>query len=530
MPSPPAPRRTSDVLRELRERFRASSAETVEGFRVLARRLAGAPSSAQLIEALRQDVHRVRGTAGSFGYVDASRLAALLEERVLRWSADPALDRDERATIVDHFVSALTFAFERADAASADAPRRRLLLLGGDAERADALRAEAPLHGFEVRVLEPGQVTPAAVRAVAPHLVVATEAQLETARDAALSVSARLVVLGGDVAATRRALERGPVPPAGALAAGADGREIFELASRLAARNSYRGGTVLVVDDDPLVLALARYVVESADTRVVTLERIGDLVAQVESVAPALLVMDVRPGHESGIELTRALRAQPGLGDLPIILLSSDSGEAMRRVVFEAGADEFIAKPIVPAELRRRIADRLERHRLRRLAEEVDPRSGLPLPARTLRETASFVTLLQRERLPGAVAAIGPRARPTALAEDAWLDEAVRLARALVGAGAVVGLDDESVLLVALGADADTAGARLARLAGDRPADAPAWHAGVASIDGPGDRTPATLRQGALDALRAASAEDVPVRRWTGTRSGGSTTLVRKAR
>ena len=530
MPSPPPPRRTSDVLRGLRERFRASSAETVEGFRLLARRLAGAPSNVELVETLRQDVHRVRGTAGSYGYVDASRLAALLEERVVRWVEEPELDREERATIVDHFVSALTFAFESADAASSDSPRRRLLLLDGDAERAEALRAEAPLHGFEVRVLEPGRATPTAVREVAPHLVVATDARLDEARDAALTVSARLVVLANDVAATRRALEKGPVPPAGALDAGADGREIFELASRLASRSSYRGGTVLVVDDDPLVLALARYVVQGADTRVVTLERITDLVGQVESVAPALLVMDVRPGHDSGIELTRALRAQPGLRDLPIILLSSDSGEEVRRVVFEAGADEFIAKPIVPAELRRRIADRLERHRLRRLAEELDPRSGLPLPLRTRRETTAFITLLQRERLGGSVAAIGPAARPTALAEDAWLDEAVRIARALVGGGAVVGFDDESVLFVALGADAATAGARLARHAGDRPADAPAWHAGVAAADGTGDRTPATLRQGALDALRAAVAEEVPVRQWAGARSSGSMPLVRKAR
>ena len=493
--------------------------ETIEDFRALARRLADEPSDAALVEALRQDVHRVRGTAGSYGYVDASRLATLLEERVARWAADPELDRAERSTIVEHFVSALTFAFEQPDATMAESPRRRLLLLDGDAARADALRAEAPLHGFEVRVLDPSAATPKAVRELAPHLVVATDAQLDAARDAALAVSARLVVLSDDVAATRRALEEGPVPTAGALAAGAEGRDVFELATRLAARNSYRGGTVLVVDDDPLVLALARYVVESADTRVVTLERITDLVSQVESVAPALLLMDVRPGRSSGVELTRALRAQPGLRDLPIILLSSDAGEAMRHVVFEAGADEFIAKPIVPAELRRRIADRLERHRLRRLAEELDPRSGLPLPARTRRETSSFVSLLRRERLPGTVAAIAPSARTTGIAEDAWLDEAVRIARALVGAGAVVGLDEESTLLVALGADPATAAARLARLADGRPADAPVWRAGVAPIEGPGDRSPATLRDAALAALQEARAKDVPVRLWSGARA-----------
>ncbi|HEX6060196.1 MAG TPA: Hpt domain-containing protein, partial [Gemmatimonadaceae bacterium] len=160
MTHPATPKRTSDVLRALRERFRSSSAETVAAFREMARRLADAPSDPGLVASLRADVHRVRGTAGSYGYVDASRLAALLEERVARWAAEPDLDRAERATIVEHFVSALTLAFEQADAESAGVPRRRVLLLAADDERAAALRAEAPLHGFEVRTLDAALATP----------------------------------------------------------------------------------------------------------------------------------------------------------------------------------------------------------------------------------------------------------------------------------------------------------------------------------------------------------------------------------
>ncbi|HEX6058077.1 MAG TPA: hypothetical protein VFZ11_03580, partial [Gemmatimonadaceae bacterium] len=219
-----------------------------------------------------------------------------------------------------------------------------------------------------------------------------------------------------------------------------------------------------------------------------------------------------------------------GLRMLPIIVLSSDVGEAMRRVVFEAGGDEFVAKPIVPAELRRRIADHLERHRQRRLAEELDPRSGLPLPARTRRELDAFVSLLRRERLPGAVGAIGPAARPAGIAEDAWLDEAVRISRALVGAGAIVGLDEDSVLLAALGADAATSSARLVRLAEARPADAPAWRAGIAAIDGPGAQEPATLRAGALEALRAARDADATVREWGGPRTSDASGAIRRVR
>jgi CheY-like chemotaxis protein len=521
MTAPSSPAKTGEVLRALRERFRASSAGTIETFRALARQLAAAPAAPAVVESLRGEVHRVRGTAGSYGFVDASRLAARLEERVDEWAADPALDRDGRSTIVEHFVSALMLAFEAADASESVSPRRRLLLLDAADDHAPALRAEAPLHGFELRVLAPDAATPTAVREIAPHLVVAPGSAIERAREAALAVSASLVVLADDVDAARRRLEAGPVAAAGALPAAAEPTAIFDLASRLALRGSYRGGTVLIVDDDPLILALARYVIESPDTRVVTVAGASDLVARVEAVAPALLLMDTRLARTSGLEATRALRARPGLRDMPIILFSGDASEETRRAVYEAGADEFIAKPIVPVELRRRIADRLERHRLRRLAAGLDPRSGLPLAERTRRELTDFVAFLRRERLAGTVAVLRTDTPPVGGAEDAWLDEAVRLARALVGAGAIVGLDDDGALLVALGCESGTAEARLRRLADERPADAPTWRAGIVDLAGRSASDVAALRRAAVAALGDARTRGVAIWRWLDAAAAG---------
>ena len=74
--------RASDALRTLRERFRETSAGTIALLEELTRQLAADPTAPQTIAELRRELHRVHGTAGSYGFVEASRLAAKIEQRV----------------------------------------------------------------------------------------------------------------------------------------------------------------------------------------------------------------------------------------------------------------------------------------------------------------------------------------------------------------------------------------------------------------------------------------------------------------
>jgi CheY-like chemotaxis protein len=105
--TPPNAEQVNEALRALRERYRASVANTVAGFRYLAAQLTVKPENAEVLESLRRELHRVHGTAGSFGFPDASRLGGVLEARAVRWAADPTFDRGARGAIIAHFASAL---------------------------------------------------------------------------------------------------------------------------------------------------------------------------------------------------------------------------------------------------------------------------------------------------------------------------------------------------------------------------------------------------------------------------------------
>src|SRR5689334_14342815 len=103
----PSNAQTAEALRVLRERYRVTIANTVAALRRLSAQLAVIASAPEVVEALRRELHRVHGSAGSFGFPEASKLAAELEEAAIRWVSDPSLDSDRRAAMTADFANAL---------------------------------------------------------------------------------------------------------------------------------------------------------------------------------------------------------------------------------------------------------------------------------------------------------------------------------------------------------------------------------------------------------------------------------------
>ena len=115
---------------------------------------------------------------------------------------------------------------------------------------------------------------------------------------------------------------------------------------------------ILVVDDDRRLRELLnKYLVEHG-FMVTTVGDAAEARARLKGLTFDLIVLDVMMPGESGLELTRSLRAD---NDVPILLLTA-MGEADDRIAgFESGADDYLAKPFEPRELLLRIASILRR-------------------------------------------------------------------------------------------------------------------------------------------------------------------------
>ncbi len=115
---------------------------------------------------------------------------------------------------------------------------------------------------------------------------------------------------------------------------------------------------ILVVDDDARLRDLLRQFLSGNGFRVTTAKDAADALGKIEAIAFDLLVLDVMMPGESGIELTKRLRAS---SEVPILLLTA-MGEPPERIAgLASGADDYIVKPFEPDELLLRVRAVLRR-------------------------------------------------------------------------------------------------------------------------------------------------------------------------
>jgi two-component system phosphate regulon response regulator OmpR len=176
---------------------------------------------------------------------------------------------------------------------------------------------------------------------------------------------------------------------------------------------------LLVIDDDTRIRALLARYLTMQGYRVTTAASSADAKSRMQSLAFDLLVLDVMMPGESGISLAREVRqGQRGAG-VPIIFLTAN-GEVQNRIEgFEAGGDDYLAKPFDPRELTLRIASLLRRSKERQtvVGENRAVHFGqfhFDLPQGDLRRGDKRIALAERERemlrlLAGARGEVVPR-------------------------------------------------------------------------------------------------------------------------
>jgi two-component system alkaline phosphatase synthesis response regulator PhoP len=115
---------------------------------------------------------------------------------------------------------------------------------------------------------------------------------------------------------------------------------------------------ILVVDDEPKIVRLARDYLEKNGFRVVIAGDGPSALAMARRVHPDLIVLDLLLPGMDGREVCRILRAE---SDVPIIMLTALSEESDQIVGLEIGADDYIAKPFSPRALVARVRALLRR-------------------------------------------------------------------------------------------------------------------------------------------------------------------------
>jgi CheY-like chemotaxis protein len=106
---------------------------------------------------------------------------------------------------------------------------------------------------------------------------------------------------------------------------------------------------VLILDDDPDILQICSIVLKKKGFDVSTLNTSNQVVEQVRTYQPDVILMDNWIPGPGGIEATRALKLSPETQDIPVIFFSANSN--VTQLAREAQANYFLQKPFDITEL-----------------------------------------------------------------------------------------------------------------------------------------------------------------------------------
>ena len=116
--------------------------------------------------------------------------------------------------------------------------------------------------------------------------------------------------------------------------------------------------TILVVDDEPKIVQLARDYLEHAGFTVITAADGPTALHANRSSKPDLIVLDLGLPQLDGLDVTRSIRKD---SEVPIIMLTARSEESDKLIGLELGADDYLTKPFSPKELVARVRTVLRR-------------------------------------------------------------------------------------------------------------------------------------------------------------------------
>jgi putative two-component system response regulator len=130
-----------------------------------------------------------------------------------------------------------------------------------------------------------------------------------------------------------------------------------------------RPARILVVDDQPTIADLMNQLLTMSGYDVVTATDAQQAEAEVHRQPPDLILSDVRMPGKSGYEFCRDLKSDPATRLIPFVLITglSDSVDKVRGI--EAGADDFLNKPVLAEELKARVKSLL---RMKEFTDELE--------------------------------------------------------------------------------------------------------------------------------------------------------------
>ncbi|MFN6565622.1 response regulator [Dendronalium sp. ChiSLP03b] len=376
---------------------------------------AAAISSKTLTQELRQsaerEAHKLAGVLGMFEQETGTQIAREIEQ-ILGKDGDLLPAQKRRVlSLIQELAELLNLMGQKVvnqpTISMVEEISARLLLIDPDLQLGFQLQELAQSEGIGWQQITTLESAKNYLQTTLPDLVVLSVDEVGL-REASLAMLSDLATRTPPVPVLVLAAADGLVDRVSVARSGARGflvkpvtaNQVWDVGSALLQRTHSLTVNLLVVDDDPLILAALRPMLEPWGMRVTGLDdpvRFWDV---LQSTTPDLLILDVEMPQISGIELCQAVRTDPQWQELPIVFLTAHREMETVQQVFAAGGDDYVVKPVVGAELVARITHRLERSRLLHSFCTKDPLTRLANQSQSSRDLQHLIAQANKNQHP----------------------------------------------------------------------------------------------------------------------------------
>ncbi|MEH1824879.1 MAG: response regulator [Nostoc sp.] len=368
----PAPKDMTAVNRVL-ERFRNSFVGQVVVLERLKTALLVGNFNEELHQQALHEAHKLAGSMGSFGYPEGSRLARKIEHLLLGDSSLSTEQISNFSQLVTALQQELTKPAVTSTAQNSPVNQTyRLLVIDDDMTLTEQLQAEADSWGIRIKVA-PNLATARSLFSLATPDVVLLDLSFPGTEEDALILLSEIVerspnipvivFTGRDTLADRLKVSR--LGARQFLHKPATTEEIFQAIARVLPQPQTSEAKVLIVDDDPVILAGLSALLTPWGLEVITLSQSQQFWKVLITTSPNLVVLDLEMPIVNGLELCKVVRQDAQWGDLPILVVTAHTEAEFLQQAFAAGADDFISKPVLGPELVTRVLSRIQRTRWR---------------------------------------------------------------------------------------------------------------------------------------------------------------------
>jgi DNA-binding response OmpR family regulator len=360
------------IVTAMREQFQASLTEPIALFEQAIASLTTGTLDQKLRQKAKAQAHRLIGSLGTFGILEGSQAAREIEQLL---QAEATLGQRELEQLKE-LVRLLKQSVQKNSSTftptvtlpSSPTSPARLLVIDDDTVLTERLKVEATAWGLQIDVATNLTAARHAIALNLPDIILLDLTFPETEENG-LTLLAQLrhqypkipvLVFTAQNQLSNR-IEAARLGASTFLHKSIPPSEVLQAVKTALNQHSTIEAKVMVVDDDPLVLAHLSALLQTWGLQVKTLENPQRFWDVLEATTPDLLILDVEMPDYSGIELCQVVRNDARWSNLPVLFLSAHTDAQLVHQGFTVGADDYVTKPIAECELINRIFNRLER-------------------------------------------------------------------------------------------------------------------------------------------------------------------------